>query len=380
MAYYRRGFRRGYGRAYRRWYARRGWTRSWRRGSMSRRIASGTRTFSMTVPMENIFTVNFLAGQFNSVVQCIEPFYFNPSAASPELLCCPLIQSQLYRTYAQLYDDVKIDWCSYEISILDPIGGESYNAVRLWTAVDRRVTKNDVSDINQAPTAPQIRNMSSAQGTMFVNNSRAVVRRYIAASDLGERITYHDCSFNTTAAPNISFVDHAWYDGNNNITFFCPGLWFFIESTVSTGSTRAISVSVKCKYGVTFRNAKFGLAVTGNAGPKSAAVPDKRDGSSVEVLPDVEDAVKSESVKPVLTGMAKDALARLSLYVSDVPDEYEKGDNDWREDLEFLISKVGVDGVRKYFPEGCCLEYDKYLKDRGDMDDDVTVLVKDSKS
>lgn len=295
MAYFRRYG--GYGRRYRRWYNRRGWTRSWRRGSMSRRIASGTRTFSMTVPMENIFTVNFMGGQYNSVVQCIEPFYFDPSAAHPEFLCCPLIQSQLYRTYAQLYDDVKIDWCSYEISILDPIGSQTYNALRLWTAVDRRVTKNDVTDVNEAPTAPQIRNMSSAQGTMFVNNSRAVVRRYIAASDLAERTTYHDCSFTAAAAPNISFIDKAWNHGDNNIPFFCPGLWFFVESTTSTADTRAISVSVKCKYGITFRNAKFGLAVTGNAGPKSAAVSDKRDVAGKSVSED-----KSEVVKPTLLG------------------------------------------------------------------------------
>lgn len=89
---------------------------------------------------------------------------------------------------------------------------------------------------------------------------------------------------------------------------------------------------------------------------------------------------KGESVKPTLTGMAKEALARLSLNVSDVPDEYEKGDNDWREDLEFLISKVGVDGVRKYFPEGSCVDYDEYLKERDVMDDDPTEVVKDSKS
>lgn len=286
MAFYRRGYRRGYGRGYRRWYGRRGWTRSWR-GSLSRRIASGTRTFSMTVPMENLFTVNWLPDQYNSVVQCISPFWYNPGGAYPELLACPLIQSQLYRTYCQLYDEVKIDWCSYEISIVDPVGSGNYIAVRLWTAVDRRVTRSDVSIPADVPTAPQIRNMSSAQGTMFVNNSRAIVRRYIAASDLGERITFHDCSFNTVAGPPLQYVDNAWYDAGNNLPFFCPGMWFFVEATNSISTARSINVSVKCKYGVTFRNAKFGLSVSGNAGPKTAAVPDKRDGVKIEVLPDV---------------------------------------------------------------------------------------------
>lgn len=380
MPYYRRGYRRGYGRAYRRWYGRRGWTRSWRRGGLSRRIASGTRTFSMTVPMENLFSVVFPANEYNSVVQCISPFMYAPGSAHPELYCCPLIQSQLYRTYCQLYDEVKVDWCSYEISIVDPVGSGNYIAIRLWTAVDRRVTRQDFDD-GERPTAAQIRNMSSAQGTMFVNNSRAIVRRYIAASDLGERITYHDCSFTTIAGPPLVYRDNAWYDAVNNLTFFSPGMWFYIESTDAVSTQRSINVSVKCKYGVTFRNAKFGLSVTGNAGPKSvAAVLDKRDVPSVEVLPELEEKTEDEVVKPALTGMAKDAVARLALNVSDNCDEYVTGENDFKEDLEFLISKMGIDGVRKYFPEGSCLEYDKYLKERGDMDDDVTELVKDSKS
>lgn len=291
MPFYRRGYRRNYGRAYRRWYGRRGWTRSWR-GGMSRRIASGTRTFSMTVPMENIFSVVFPANEYNSVVQCISPFWYNPSGANPEYMLCPLIQSQLYRTYCQLYDEVKIDWVSYEISILDPIGSGAgnYAAMRMWTAVDRRVTRGDLVDANEQPSAPQIRNMSSAQGTMFVNNSRAVVRRYLAASDLGERITYHDCSFSSSAVGSpLQFYDNAWYAGASNITFFCPGLWFFLECVSTQAAQHSCNVSVKCKYGVTFRNAKFGLAVTGNAGPKAVAKEVGRVVPEIEVLPDDEE-------------------------------------------------------------------------------------------
>lgn len=376
MAYFRRSF--GYGRRYRRWYGRRGWTRSWRRGSLNRRIQSGTRTFSMTIPVEGIYSMIVDSGSFNTHVYAVSPFKYAPGAAYADVIQCPVVMTELYRTYAKLYDEVKIDWASYEVSILDVIGnGGTFSACRLWTSVDR---KNCVGDMVIPMTAYQVRTSSGAQGVMMTNNSRTVVRRYLAARDLQERITYHDCTVGIGSEGNPPYQvmqDEAWIAASSNLMFFSPALYYFLEMNQAPSAQQAITVSVKVKYGVTFRNAKYGL---------TSAAPTKDAGVDIRSVVDEgglagKSEVKLESPKPTLTGMAKAAVARLALNASGGGcDEYESGENDWHEDIEFLVDKVGVDGVRTYFPEGSCDLYDEYLKERGVMDDDPTELVKDSKS
>lgn len=287
MPYYRRGYyRRGYGRGYRRWYGRRGWTRSWR-GSMNRRIQSGTRSFSMTVPVEGIYSAVVPGGSYNTVVGCVEPFWYMPSLANSQLLQGSLVMSELYRTYSKLYDEMKIDWVSWEISVLDVIGqGGAFSACRLWTTVDRKFTRQDVED---APTAYQVRTASSAQGVMLVNNSRAVVRRYVGASDLQERTCWHDCDV-FEAGGVVQMYDYAWYRANENVNFFAPALFYFMELNSAPAAQTLINLSIKVKYGVTFRNAKYGLtaaASKGSGGIDSDGVD--RSGLKIEVLPDVEE-------------------------------------------------------------------------------------------
>lgn len=366
MPYFRRYGGYGYGRRYRRWYGRRGWTRSWRGRSMSRRTANGTRTMSMVIPVENTMTCVIPSGSYNSVVCGIEPWWYNPSNANPQLLNASLFTTDLYRTYAHLYDDVKIDWMSCEIGVLDTVGsGGTFSAVRLWTSVDRRIVRTDLSN---APTANQVRTSSSAQGTLMVNNSRAVTRRYIAASDLAERITFHDCTQNVAAADNV--YDQSWYNSGYSVPFFSPGLFFFFEVSAAPAEQKGISLSIRVKYGVTFRNAKFGLSQ--GAGSKDVEmevdpVATKKAGKIVE--------------KPVYVGMLKSAIGRLSLNVSDGVEEYENGDASLDEDLNYVYEKVGEEEFRKLFKDF----YDDELLTLGlvkkeVMDDDPTELVKDTKS
>lgn len=256
MARYRRGYRRyrrGYGR-----YWRRNW---WRRGSMNRRIQSGTRTFSMTVPVEGIYSMVVSAGNYNTNVYCVSPYRYAPGAANADYLQCPVVMTELYRTYAKLYDEVKIDWASYEVSVLDVIGsGGTFSACRLWTTVDRKFA---ASDLSSPMNAYQVRTSSGAQGTMMTNNSRTIVRRYLAARDLQERITFHDCTVvaGTEGSPAYQyFNDGAWASASSNLMFFAPSMFYFLELNDAPSSQKAITVSVKVKYGVTFRNAKFGLS------------------------------------------------------------------------------------------------------------------------
>lgn len=287
MPYYRSYFRRGgYGRRYRRWYGRRGWTRSWR-GGMNRRILNGTRTFSMTVPVEGIYSAVIPASSFNTNVGCVSPFWYSPAYQNSQLLQGSLVMSELYRTYCKLYDEVKVDWVSYEISVLDVIGqGGTYSACRLWTTVDRKVTRQDLA---VAPTAYQVRTASSAQGVMMTNNSRTIVRRYVAASDLQERTCWHDCDIYEVAQPDVQFYDYAWFRTNENVNFFAPGLYYFLELNSAPEAQGAVNLSIKVKYGITFRNAKYGLSTGANRSAGVDVDGVDRSGLKIEVLPDVEE-------------------------------------------------------------------------------------------
>lgn len=267
MARYRRyrRYRRGYGGRY--------WRRNLlRRGSMNRRIQSGTRTFSMTVPVEGIYSMVVPSGSYSTNVYAVSPYMWGPGAPYADYLQCPVVMTDLYRTYAKLYDEVKVDWVSYEVSVLDVIGqGGTFSACRLWTSVDRKFT---VDDLQSPMSAYQVRTSSGAQGTMMTNNSRTVIKRYIGARDLQERISFHDCSVRETTTGSPAYpvkYDIAWQGAGNNMMFFAPTLWYFLELNDAPSSQKVISVSVKVKYGVTFRNAKFGLAEA-SSGSKDAGV------------------------------------------------------------------------------------------------------------
>lgn len=332
---------------------------------MSRRTANGTRTMSMVIPVENTMTCVIPAQSYNSVVCGIEPWWYHPSDANSQLLNASLFNTELYRTYAHLYDDMKIDWMSCEIGVLDTVGnGGTFSAVRLWTSVDRRLVR---SDLTNPPTANQVRTSSSAQGTLMVNNSRTVTRRYVAASDLSERVSFHDC---TQFVSGDNAYDQCWYNSQYSVPFFSPGLFFFFEVSAAPGEQKGISLSIRVKYGVTFRNAKYGLAV--NIGAKTAGV---------EVDP-VETKKAGKSVeKPVYVGMLKSAIGRLSLNVSDGVEEYESGDASLDEDLNYVFERVGEEEFKKLFKDF----YDDELLTLGlvkkeVMDDDPTELVKDTKS
>lgn len=244
---------------------------------MNRRIQSGTRTFSCTVPVEGLSTMVVPANQFVSNVYAISPWIHNPSSAYAPYYEANLMMSDLYKTYSRLYDEVKIDWVSYEITILDVIGqGGDFSACRLWTTVDRKFT---IDDAQTPMTALQVRSSSGAQGTMFTNNSRTLTRRYIAAKDLQERTVWHDCTILETTTgqpPSPQVYDKAWVKAAENILFFSPSLWYCLELNAAPAEQTLINISVKVNYGVTFRNPKFGIAA--QAGAKvEGVVPEEKE-------------------------------------------------------------------------------------------------------
>lgn len=367
---YRRRF--GYRRGYNRFWRRRGW---YRRGGVSRAQATGERRFKLVVPVNYTFSFALAQGANTSLVLGTNPYTENTGANAPLRCMCSLASSDIYRTYATLYDEVKVDWASMSLSCMENIGA-NVSSVTVVTGIDRRCTASEAaSPVGQEwPSYAQL--LGSGTSERFVMNSltKKTVRRFIRASDLNERTNFHDCTVVTFTSGGLNFqCDNAYYNEGaaaHTVNFFAPSFQIGIQlPQPAPAGGFTVTFDMEIKYGVTFRGPKYGMVAA--SGAKVVDTEQRR----VEI----EGAGKSVS-KPTLTGMAKDVVARLALNVSDNCDEYVSGENDWHEDLEFLISKVGIDGVRSYFPEGVCKDYDDYLKERGVMDDDPTELVKDSKS
>ena len=270
MAYYRG--RRGYGRRYRRWYNRRGWTRSWRSSSVKSAQQSGERRFKLVVPVTTFYGVAVAQGAKNSDVACVSPWCDGTYHESNEMCIGNMLLNDLYWVYSKLYDEVKIDWMSCELSIMNDLGGNGVpSACAIVTCVDRRVNVDEVDynhhsdDESDDPmTFLQMRQSSSSNIYTCTNQTKKTVRRYVAASDLMERSTFHDCTIaeGEDAHGNITHYDSAWNKLGPAVNFFSPGVYFGILCTDSApAGGYSFVVQVNVKYGLTFRNPKYGLGV-----------------------------------------------------------------------------------------------------------------------
>lgn len=376
MSYFRRGFRSfgyrprfGYRRGYNRYWRRRGF---YRRSGTSRAQSSANRRFKLVVPKADLYGVNVPQNTRFSLVHGVSPLCSNVANNLPHHCIGNLYLNESFVAYSRLYDEVKIDWVSVSIECMENIGA-NVNSVIVHVSCDRRASYNELNDNTGQlwPTPQNIAQSASATLSFMNSTTKKTVRRFFAASDLIERNQFIDTDFTIN---NGVYMNQAFFAAGGNPNFFCPSIQFCIQlPTVAPAGGYTVPFAYAVKWGVTFRGPKFSSEASAS---KSIEVEDK---GEFEVSPvKVSGAGKVE--KPTLTGMAKDVVARLALNVSDNCDEYVSGENDWHEDLEFLMTKVGIDGVRAYFPEGVCKEYDDYLKERGVMDDDPTELVKDSKS
>ena len=224
-------------------------------GGLRRASQSGTRRFNVMIPTVQSYQMTVGAQQQWSNLSGTCPYF----KFSGNTICqAPLIDSILYRTYTQLYDQVKINAVTAKISIMSNIGtGGLVSAVKLVTMWDRDIKKTEMVDGQGIPNTASIQVGSESQSTLLVNNSKAVVYRSIRASDMQERTTFHDCTFE--AYQTTGYIDSVWKGGAQ--VGFCPGLWFALMTSTSpgAGSSYVFDVALEIKWYVTFRNPKFGL-------------------------------------------------------------------------------------------------------------------------
>lgn len=298
--------------------------RSWRRGTRSAAVA-GNRRFNVCIPVQDAFTMTVGAGQYYTAVGGVCPYYSakNSSSASAISTKASMVSSILYRTYSQLYDEVKINAVSVDISFMTVIGaGGVVPAAKFFTSWDRNCTFSECVQRNGIPNNVQIQTGSESQVALLTNTSSMIIKRFVRATDLIEKARFHDCTVSEDAN---GYYDEMWGhgDGHNDVGF-CPAMFFCLNTAASpaSGNVFSFSVSLEVKWYVTFRNPKFGLS-TGDGRGVSSLIPSgdvksvsggemeeekKEEKYEEEVVPDDDDI---EDSQVPITDMSHDELVEL---------------------------------------------------------------------
>ena len=104
-----------------------------------------------------------------------------------------LMYHPLYTNYAALYDEMKIDRMTVRGVIQTPVGaGQDFESVSVFTAWSRNMDRTDFA--TEYPTITSMRDLSTYQQAIAVNNTVNKFMRSIGASDLLEKISFVDAS------------------------------------------------------------------------------------------------------------------------------------------------------------------------------------------
>lgn len=248
MPYYRRGSRWPY--------------RSWRRWGTSRSQKSGTRRFSVSIPVEGYRSVGVASNSHVSYSVAFTPFYSsaNTDTSDPEYShhIGNLIGHNLFTTYCQLYDEVKLNSMSISIAV-DQVPAGS-NGVKIISCVDRHATLND---IRGQYLTQNMAGSAESDSRMFSSLQNARVYRYLAARDISERTNWFDCTLgqaNYTTGGNTYAMAGPLEFIQNSSLFACYNPIVFVGFSFSAAPAAAGTVyfQYKVTYNLTFRNPKFG--------------------------------------------------------------------------------------------------------------------------
>lgn len=244
MPFYRSGWRRyrRY-RKYRRFYKRYG------RRSYARRYVNGSTRSSIRMKTAITNTQVWIAGHgpdgSGALIYAIEP-YMKAQGDRP----WSLAQSQLYRAYCNLYEEVKIIGMKVAMAIVSPVGGADIPSLQIYTAWDRKRGYTE-----PGYTAGDIQNAATQTVATCINNNVAKISRSIWASDLMEKATWID----TDMDADDYYINQAWKRANVNPQMFHPAFWCFLNCP-NLNATHAVTVSISVTYYVAFRNPKYGGA------------------------------------------------------------------------------------------------------------------------
>lgn len=312
--------------------------RSWRWGT-SRAQSSGTRRFNLTVPIEGLISIPMLNNQNRTWTFAFCPYGSVDIADTYDIwygFLGSLLTSNLYNTYCRLYDQVKVNSFSLQLSVLQVPAGQ---AVKIYTSVDRQA---NFDELRARPSHANIITGAETYTTQFTSLDRSIMKRYIKARDLQERTRFVDSTSNAfpiaasnpIPAYNVA-ANTDWYD-NGGAGIFCPAMFGFFELAQKPAAFPAnLTFSYRVRWNVTFRNPKFSISGAQAKLEKFEKMAEnvieemKEDADDMEepvvlkkkvkvsepvyeeeVLPDVEEEEDDETEQPPMTQQFKSPMKR----------------------------------------------------------------------
>lgn len=285
-------------RRYRR-YGGRYWRRNWWRRGVSRAQKQGTRRFGICIPIEGAGSVSVSGGATNSAVFGFNPFFnSNRGEGTATRLNSygSLIGNDLFTTYTNLYDEVKVNSVYIELAIANTVG--TSNAIKVVSSVDRHAT---LSDINQVANLSQLSAAAESDCKMFTSLTYAKVSRYFRARDRQESTIFVDSSLGTVQ-PEGTYTNAGlkeFLENGNLYGAFNPLVRFGFMVGAAPLAAATVGFQYRVLWNLTFRNPKYGQNVSFQRSMRSVGEGVDEVVKSVddEVLPDVEEDTKKSSKK-----------------------------------------------------------------------------------
>lgn len=153
---------------------------------------------------------------YSDVFPFVPFYYYSKTGSGPNYM---LPSSPLYRTFAALYEQVRLIGATYRIKVLSPIGGNQAPSLTLMYAFDR-------FHAYEEPIPNWASGMFGAPGVherVMAYNDRQGFRLSCWARDMQEKCTWHDAFVSDTLT---SCTDQAYYNTGRNCPFFCPCLFW----------------------------------------------------------------------------------------------------------------------------------------------------------
>ena len=162
-----------------------------RRYGYSRKYVNATSKSSvrMKTNVTNTFKATAGYGNDNTGAQV---YYWQPVAGNNDLFSAA--NSDLYRTYCKLYEEVKIIGIKVAMSVVSAVGGSDIPSLQIYSCWDRKFGYGEAT-----PSADDIKKSATSTVATALNNNVAKLTRSCYASDLMEKATWFDATLDTSA-------------------------------------------------------------------------------------------------------------------------------------------------------------------------------------
>lgn len=238
----------------------------------------------------------FINGSSKSAVRLRVPLTINGSATQaanadttefksvcpwlPDNAAVSVLNSGLYQTYCQLYEEVKCVGMKVTVSVTSAVGGADIPSLQFMSGVDRKyglsLDKSTSTFSYEAfPTVAEFKTYSSYSLQSALNNNVAKFVRSVYASDLMEKAIWHDSSLQFTDAVHQTgtLYDDAVVTAGMNPSFFHPCFMFLFSVPNSGANQKTVNYTLEIMYYFAFRNPKYGGSAKKSAvNAKGAAV------------------------------------------------------------------------------------------------------------